>query len=243
VFTIVVKGFTTGSPLTSNAPSPAEGEFAIAATRKPEASTTGSPRRGRPPTLTEEQIVDAALEVIHSEGVDALSMRRLSRELGRSAMVAYSYVADKNDLLDLVGRKLLSRVAVPPPNSGTWDERLRAVLKGIDAQLHRYPGMAGVMLERMMGSDRRVINGIMEILVSAGFEGANAHLSYATIHTYLFGRYQVVLQGDHAYPPGEIEDTLAALRPDLDGLRGRDFFDYGLDVVIDGLRARLPSSG
>jgi len=69
------------------------------------------------------------------------------------------------------------------------------------------------MLERMMSGDRRVINGIMEILVSAGFEGANAHLSYAMIHTYLFGRYQVVLHGDYYYPPGELEDTLAALKP------------------------------
>lgn len=169
-------------------------------------------------------------------------MRRLSRELGRSAMVAYTYVADKGELLDLVGRKLLSRVVVPAPDAGPWDERLRAVLNGIDAQLHRYPGMAGVILERMMGTDRRLINGIMEILVSAGFEGPNTHLSYAAIHTYLFGRYQVVMQGDHPYPPGEIEDTLAALRPDLDGLRGRDFFNYGIDVIIDGLRARLPAS-
>jgi TetR/AcrR family tetracycline transcriptional repressor len=42
--------------------------------------------RGKPPTLTEEQIVRAALDIIRTEGLDALSMRRLSRELGRSAM-------------------------------------------------------------------------------------------------------------------------------------------------------------
>ena len=43
-------------------------------------------KRGKAPSLTEKDIVDAALEVIRSEGVDALSMRRLSRELKRSAM-------------------------------------------------------------------------------------------------------------------------------------------------------------
>ena len=46
-------------------------------------------KRGKPPVLTEDQIVDAALNVIRDEGLDALSMRRLSRELGRSAMAAY----------------------------------------------------------------------------------------------------------------------------------------------------------
>lgn len=74
--------------------------------------------------MTEEQIVDAALSVVQAEGLEALSMRRLSRELGRSAMAPYWYVADKNELLDLVARKLLSRVQLPPADSGPWDERL-----------------------------------------------------------------------------------------------------------------------
>jgi len=58
-------------------------------------------------------------------------------------MVAYSYVSDKNELVDLVGRKLLSRVAVPPPESGPWDERLRNVLKGIDANFIVIPASRG----------------------------------------------------------------------------------------------------
>jgi TetR/AcrR family transcriptional regulator, tetracycline repressor protein len=220
-------------------PVPAAGEVAIAATRKTSTASSTPARRGRPPTLTEEQIVDAALKVIHSDGLEALSMRRLSRELDRSAMVAYSYVSDKNSLLDLVGRKLLSRVVLPPDDFGPWDVRLRAILEDIDAQLHRYPGIASIMLERLVSGDRRVINGIMEILVSAGLDGAEAHLAYATVHTYLFGRYQVVLQGDHQYPEGDLEDTLSALMPHLGGLRGTDFFNYGLDVIIAGLRAQL----
>ncbi|EJO89503.1 TetR/AcrR family transcriptional regulator [Mycobacterium colombiense] len=217
---------------------PAEWSFAIPATKGAGDSTARAPRRAKPPTLTEDQIVDAALNVIRAEGLDALSMRRLSRELGRSAMAAYWYVADKSELLDLVARKLLSRVDVPAPESGPWDERLRAVIHAIDEQLHRYPGMANVLLERMKSTDRRVLNAIMEILVSAGLQGRDVHLAYATIHTYLFGRYQVVGLSDDLHPPGELEDTLAELMPHLNGLRGRDYFNFGLDTIIDGLRAR-----
>ena len=78
----------------------------------------GASKRGKPPVLTEKQIVDAALTIIRQEGLDALSMRRLSRELGRSAMAPYWHVADKQELLDLVAREVLSEVAVPAPDSG-----------------------------------------------------------------------------------------------------------------------------
>ncbi|WP_238997542.1 TetR/AcrR family transcriptional regulator C-terminal domain-containing protein, partial [Mycolicibacterium sp. CBMA 361] len=107
-------------------------------------------------------------------------------------MAAYWYVSDKRELLDLVAGKLLSRVQVPPPESSSWDERLRRVIEDIDEQLHHYPGIASIILERMTSADRRLLNGIMEILVSAGFQAPQVFLSYALIHTYLFGRYQVV---------------------------------------------------
>jgi AcrR family transcriptional regulator len=203
-----------------------------------------SPARNKLPALTEEQIVEAALEVIHDEGLEALSMRRLSRQLGRSAMAAYWYVSDKQELLDLVAGKLLSRVELPEPDSGPWDERLRAVIDGIDAQLHNHPGIASILLERMRSTDRRLMNGILEILVSAGFVGPRVFLSYAMIHTYLFGRYQVVEFGVDIEAPElvDLEDTIVELRPHLAGLHGRDFFSYGVDTIIEGLRVQLSAA-
>jgi TetR/AcrR family transcriptional regulator, tetracycline repressor protein len=184
--------------------------------------------------------VEAALAVIQAEGLDALSMRRLSRQLERSAMAAYWYVSDKRELLDLVAGRLLSRVEVPDPDSGPWDERLRAVIDGIDDQLHSHPGIAIVLLERMQSTDRRLMNGVLEILHSAGFEGPKVFLSYAMIHTYLFGRYQVVgFTPDLDVELPDLEDTIVQLRPHLAGLHGRDFFSYGVDTIIEGLRVQL----
>jgi TetR/AcrR family transcriptional regulator, tetracycline repressor protein len=216
-------------------------ETEIARTSRSSAVGEVSSGRTKPPALTEDQIVAAALEVIRTEGLEALSMRRLSRELGRSAMAAYWYVADKQQLLDLVASKLLSRVNLPDPESGPWDERLRAVMEGIDAQLHHYPGIAAILLERMRSTDRRLMNGIMQILLSAGFEGPGVFLSYAMIHTYLFGRYQVVGFSVDIDPP-DLEDTLAELLPHLAKLHGHDFFSYGIDTIIEGLRAQLAAA-
>lgn len=206
-------------------------------------ASSANNKRGKPPVLTEEQIVNAALSVIRTEGLDALSMRRLSRELGRSAMAAYWYVEDKQQLLNLVAKKMLAEVPLPDPDSGTWDERLRKVVAAIDAKLREHPGIAEILLQRMLSTDRRLMNGIFEILLSAGFEGSEIFLSYAMIHTYLFGRYQVVLHAeelpDQEHRPDNLEDTVARLVPDLEGLRGRDFFSYGVDTIIAGLQARL----
>jgi AcrR family transcriptional regulator len=199
-------------------------------------------KRGKPPVLTEDEIVDAALNVIRNEGLDALSMRRLSRELGRSAMAAYWYVEDKQQLMNLVAKKMLAEVPLPDPESGTWEEQLREVVAAIDAKLREHPGIAEILLQRMLSTDRRLMNGIFEILISAGFEGPDIFLSYAMIHTYLFGRYQVVLHADELADEEQVdnlEDAVAQQLPHLERLRGRDFFSYGVDTIIAGLHARL----
>jgi TetR/AcrR family transcriptional regulator, tetracycline repressor protein len=87
-----------------------------------------------------------------------------------------------------------------------------------------------------------MMNGIFEILISAGFEGPEIFLSYAMIHTYLFGRYQVVLHADELPDEEQVdnlEDAVAQQLPHLERLRGRDFFSYGVDTIIAGLHARL----
>ena len=165
-------------------------------------------------------------------------MRRLSRELRTSPMAPYWYISDKAELLDLVATKLLAEVNLPSSESGSWDERLRAVLWDIDARLHDHPGLATVLLERMRRTDQRVMNGIFDILLSAGFQGAEVLLAYAMIHTYLFGRYHVVELSDPTEQPGDGE-TVARLLPHMHDLHGRDFFAYGVDTVIRGLRDRL----
>lgn len=191
------------------------------------------------PTLTEEQIVDAALRVIEADGLDALSMRRLSRELGRSQMAAYSYVADKQGLLDLVARRTLAEVEIPGDEAGTaWDGRLHELIDNIDLQLRKQPGIAGVLLQRMLRSDLRLIDAFMAILVSAGLDERQVLLAYAMIHTYLFGRYQVEVVSETATEP-EMPPTLNRMLPYLSELKGADYFDFGVQTLIDGLRVRV----
>ncbi|MET7773939.1 TetR family transcriptional regulator [Nocardia sp. NPDC005366] len=194
--------------------------------------------RGRPPSLTEDQIVNAALDIVMTDGLDALSMRRLSQRLGRSQMAAYSYVAGKQELLDLVARRTLADVQVPDESAGSWDIRLRLLIDGIDAQLRRHPGIAGLLLQRMLHSDRRLVDAFMAILISAGLPERQVLLSYAMIHTYLFGRYQVALT-EVSHDATDLPPALARVLPHLPGLHGADYYNFGIETLVDGLRTRV----
>src|ERR1700722_18346588 len=96
-------------------------------TKPDDLSRQNGPAR-RSGNLNEQEVVDAALRIIHAGGVEELSMRRLSRELGVSTMAAYYYVKDKNQLIDLVASTVLADITVPPPSEGPWYVRLRSVI-------------------------------------------------------------------------------------------------------------------
>jgi AcrR family transcriptional regulator len=201
---------------------------------------------GKAERLTENQIVDAALAIIKESGVQALSMRSLSRQLGVSAMAAYYYVNDKQGLLDLVAKRALGEIEIPDRSLGPWYLRLRVVIDQVEAELRRNQGIAEILLGRTMFSQRRVMNAVMEILEDAGFDGPNVINAYALIHTYLFGRYRVVV-GQHdmveARPAdGDGDgphDVVNRLSPIAKNLVGRDYYSFGIETLIYGLRSQL----
>jgi AcrR family transcriptional regulator len=197
--------------------------------------------------LSEDQIVDAALAIIRESGVESLSMRSLSRQLGVSPMAAYYYVHDKQGLLDLVARRALSAVQLPDKSVGPWYVRLQLIVDQVEAGLRHNPGIAEVLLGRIIYSQRSVMNAIMEVLEEAGFEGPNVVKAYALIHTYLFGRYSVAI-GQHELELSRIEeneraqshdDTVQRMAPFTANLVGRDYYSFGIETLIYGLRSQL----
>lgn len=195
--------------------------------------------------LSEQQIVDAALEIIRESGVEGLSMRLLSRRLGVTPMATYYYVSDKQGLLDLVARWAMGSIEIPDKDSGPWHERLRLLVDRIEAALRRNKGIAEVLLSRIMITQRSVMNGIMEILLDAGFDQASVVEGYAAIHTYLFGRYRVAIGQTMRTPaadedvPTEVDDTVAQMMPVTRTLTGRDYYTFGIETIIYGLRVQL----
>lgn len=190
-------------------------------------------------TLSESEIVEAALRVVRQDGVEKLSMRRLSRELGVSPMAPYYYVADKRELLDLVATAALTGVRKPPPESGPWQERLRELVDQIDDKLRKHPGLGDVLIEQMLGKQLDLIAAMMEILFEAGFNDRNVLAAYATLHTYLFGRGRVNPRDRNALLDRALPEAVERATKHLSDLRGKYSYDFGVDVLIAGLEAQL----
>lgn len=188
-------------------------------------------------TLSEAEIVEAALRVVRNDGVEKLSMRRLSRELGVSPMAPYYYVADKSELLDLVSSAALAGIRAPERDSDTWQMRLRVLIDQIDEKLRKHPGLGDVLIQQMLRKQLELIAAVMEILFDAGFSDRNVLSAYATIHTYLFGRSRVATDktpADLALP-----EPLARAMQHVNDLRSKYFYEFGIQTVIDGLEAQL----
>ena len=66
--------------------------------------------------LTRERVVEAALRVMDEEGLDAVSMRRVAREVGVEAMSLYHHVEDKEDLLDGICEHVMAGFEFPIPS-------------------------------------------------------------------------------------------------------------------------------
>jgi AcrR family transcriptional regulator len=78
-------------------------------------------------SLRRQEIVEAAVELADAEGLEAVSMRRLAERLGVGTMTPYSYVADKDELLDLMLDQVSREMLVPEPLPGEWRAALRAI--------------------------------------------------------------------------------------------------------------------
>jgi AcrR family transcriptional regulator len=93
------------------------------------------PRRAR--SLSRDQIVRAAVAVADAEGPDAISMRRIARELNAGAMSLYWHISAKEELLDLMLDAVQGEIEIPEP-SGDWRADLEAVARSWRTVMHRH---------------------------------------------------------------------------------------------------------
>ena len=135
----------------------------------------GDARRvGRPPIVTRDQIVRAALTIIERDGMHGLTMRTLSDELGASKMAAYHHVRSKSDLIDLAAKAVAAGHVFPEPNAGSWEQQLRDVAGLLRSDVRRYRGLAAYASSHEMDGNVRFIVWFEKLMRVAGFDTATA---------------------------------------------------------------------
>src|SRR4026209_2419415 len=104
--------------------------------------TTTKPRE----RLTRERVIDAGLRVMDAEGLEAVSMRRVAREVGVEAMSLYNHVRDKDDLLQGICDRVMGDFVFPEPTED-WAELCKAGARSWRNVLQAHPDVMRLFAE------------------------------------------------------------------------------------------------
>ena len=201
---------------------------------------------GRPTTakLDQERIRAAALALVDAEGLEGLSMRRLATALDVSAASLYFHYATKDELLEAVAADVLAKVDTSAFRSG-WEPGVRAWARSLRAALAAHPRLVPV-LSHAPGRRADALQRADDIqggLVAAGWPPREATMIGAAAKYLVFGAALGSFAEGFAADPEVYADRyphlgqahrLAARAAEVD----RESFDFALEQLIAGLRAR-----
>ncbi|MGH3717790.1 MAG: TetR/AcrR family transcriptional regulator [Pseudonocardiaceae bacterium] len=208
--------------------------------------------RTRPPPLSRPRIVRTALRLVDEKGLAALTMRALATELEVSPMALYNHVRDKEELVDLMLDLMLGEVDTSA-TEGDWLAQLRAVVRSYHQAFAAHHQLARVFGDRISIGPHGlvIIERTMGLLLEGGLAPAEASDAFFALFTYAAGFHQMgriaplragaTGEKTEYYPPLPPEriPAITAVGPHLDGLRRPGRFDYGLDLLLAGLRSKL----
>jgi TetR/AcrR family tetracycline transcriptional repressor len=161
--------------------------------------------------LNLEVITSAAVALLDEVGLAELSTRRLAAKLGVQSPTLYWHVQNKAELLDLVAEAVCANT-VDVDATTPWRDQLAGGLRQFRALLLAHRDTAALLRERPPGPARLGhIDATTAALLDAGCDPTEA----PGIARLLFAH---------------VLDSTA--EPD-------DFFELGLDVILDGLEQRL----
>jgi AcrR family transcriptional regulator len=220
-------------------------------------------RRRKP--LTTERVLDKAIELADTDGIEALSMRRLGQALGVEAMSLYNHIANKGELVAAMVDRVVEQFELPD-DEPRWEVAIRRCAISAHDLLIEHQWACSLALTpsnlRITGGPRiRYMEWLLRGLREAGFSPELAYSAYHTIDSHIFGFTMWQLGHGKAAqmmaPSGEerVEQwalrLLEQMRPQFPYLAehgelhmsagardGRHEFEFALDLILEGLKKR-----
>jgi AcrR family transcriptional regulator len=220
------------------------------------------PQAARVP-LSRERVLDAAIELADRGGLEAVTMRKLAQALGVEAMSLYNHVANKDDLVDATVERVVSEIELPS-DGDDWEAAIRRCATSAHDAFRRHPwacvpAMGPGSMPTEPSARMRYMEWLLATLREAGFSPEHAYHAYHALDSHILGF--TLWELGHSMPAGENLEDLAAkflpmlppdefpyllehaqqhLNPPADRV---DEFEYGLDLILEGLkRARGDSN-
>ena len=217
-------------------------------------------------TLTREQIVKAAIDLLDTEGLDGLNMRALGKRLGSAATAVYWHVGSKDNLIALAADQAWHEIALPGLPAADWQAAATAMATALHAMLTRHPWLVQAFGSQVLfGTGKaRHDDHTIAIYEAAGFTGEQADQAAASVFTFVLGNALGAaaaasltrkLSRDGGNAEELIHDSMAKaseIAAQFPRLRARlqtaaagygaapdNTFEFGLQAILDGLQARL----
>jgi TetR/AcrR family tetracycline transcriptional repressor len=184
-------------------------------------------RRRRERPLTRDELLDAALGIVDSEGLAALTMRRLAAAVGVEAMSLYYHVPHKEALLDATVERMRSEMRLPATAPSDWADALEAIFVEYRRVLAAHPNMLPLAARR---TDRTGASGLL-YLIDQGVATEDAVELYQSLVAFTIG---------YSMLSSPLVETAWSGLPEALGERLREWrdatFRRTLRIVMDGYR-------
>lgn len=213
----------------------------------PNPAPTAAQRLGRPPKTTLAEVAATALRLIDTEGLEALTMRRLADEAGISVITLYKYARTKDEILEHVAVLALRPFQVQPDPTMPWREQLFRVLSDAARYFRAHPAAAELLtLKTPLKSPDvdQFREGLLGILLRGGMPHQRAVDILITLGAYVVGF--VTVETTRAQRATDLQEHISTLARDAAPTLTEDpaawvrpvpeeTFERGLRLLIDGL--------
>lgn len=218
---------------------------------------TGKSKSGSRVLLTRELVLRAALTIMDESGIETLSMRLLGSRLGVEAMSLYNHVTNKDDILDGVLDLVVEEIAIPAVDAN-WRSAMKERAVSAWVAFKRHPWASALMDSRLSSSPARLgyFDRIIGTLHRAGFSLELAARAFSVLDCYVygFGRQRLNMASSDEKEDEKRAEAFLEIIPaqsytylaqmaELSMKTGYDEdadFEFGLNLILDGLERLLP---
>ena len=223
------------------------------------AKTKAKTRREPRPRLSRERVLRAAMAHADKGGLETLTMRKLAEILGVAPMALYRHVASKDDLVDAMVDLVFGEIGLPP-NGVDWKTAMRQRAISLRDVLSRHRWAIGLMESRRNPgpANLRHHDAVIGSLRQGRFSFEMTAHAYSVLDGYIYGFALTKMN----LPFGDSEDIAEVAQGMLQPFAANEYpnlvafltehvmkpgydygdeFEYGLDLILDGLERVLIS--
>ncbi len=224
-------------------------------TAAPDIGEALPPSRREP--LTRERIQRAALRIMDQEGLEAVTMRRIGKELGVEAMSLYNHVEDKEAILDGILEAVMAEFEYPT-ETGDWATDVRAGARAWRRLMLAHPNVIALFAESKhpAASPERLrpMEWALDLLRRGGLSEEEVVYTFRAIGGYIMGSAlnevanPVPGMGDRDHRaehrdlagalPSDEFPNMTRLLPFLAECDADATFEFGLDLIVQGITTR-----